>query len=92
MWNESGPCVSVLDAHWCRALGAGVNCLTEIFTSPNVHHHVILSQLLEVGFVHNKQTASDHGCPAEKDKDKDIYIFKKKTGEGTETKSAHSDN
>lgn len=38
--------------------------LTQVLSAPDVHHHVVLSQLLKVFFVHDKQATRYHGSPA----------------------------
>lgn len=45
--------------------------LTQVFSSPYIHHHVILSQQFEVVLVHHKQTSCYHGSPGGKDKGHD---------------------
>lgn len=46
--------------------------LTKVFSAPDVHHHVILSQLLKVVLVHDKQATCNHRRPAAAKRGKQI--------------------
>lgn len=41
-----------------------VAALTQVLSSPDIHHHVILPQLLEVFLIHDKKTSCYHRSPA----------------------------
>lgn len=45
--------------------------LTQVFSAPDVHHHVILSQLLKVFLVHDEQATRYHRSPAAAEREKD---------------------
>lgn len=46
--------------------------LTQVFSAPDVHHHVILSQLLKVFLVHDEQATRYHRSPAAAGRERQI--------------------